>query len=364
MRISSVRITGEAPDNIIDQSITREMFRIGIEDVTQWQSSSLYNEIILPLKNEVQNYTAEFNSAVQEYMSANSMLTKMKNSLNPSQKNKGDKITIPSKKINNNKGATNRLKATMLRGHDLLLKVRSVLTGQEIDTKFIISVGGRTYQISEKQIDPKLVLSKIDGGTVSNPFSLAYEIDLQMLKEAGLLTEENEITKTDVWQTIWSLKPEYLEQKKRDWAAKGIKREYPNIFFDSKDAEIYELYQQQTNAPPLDLAIYKNLRSSMGGGGGYASAFYKIGDIGSTQVKFFNLKEGVKSATVNFARFSLIRDRLRQLSNIFSSKSPQEMKNQLISFFTEEEEHISAAVSQEFNKEAKNAIEQLFKGFG
>jgi hypothetical protein len=29
----------------------------------------------------------------------------------------------------------------------------------------------------------------------------------------------------------------------------------------------------------------------MGGGGGYASPFYKKGDVGSAQVKYFNIKK-------------------------------------------------------------------------
>jgi hypothetical protein len=66
----------------------------------------------------------------------------------------------------------------------------------------------------------------------------------------------------------------------------------------------------------LTVDRYASLRSSLGGGGGYASAFYKIGDVGSTQVKFFNLKKGASKATVNFARFSLLRDRFRQLYEI------------------------------------------------
>lgn len=363
LRVSSVKINGNISDNIITSDITKQMFSMGVEEVSEWQSSSLYNEKILPLKLQVSDYVVEFNNAVQDYMTANSVLRKMKNSLNPTGKNRSSKINISKDKLNNNKFATDHLKAVMYKGHSLLLNIRQQLTGQDISTKFIIQVENKTYQISEKQIDPNLIFSTFGGGTVSNPFSLAYQIDIDMLQAEGLLNKENEITKTDIWQTIWSLKPEYLEQKKQMWASKGIKREYPNIFFDSKDAEIYELYQQQTELPILNLGEYTRLRASMGGGGGYASAFYKIGDIGSTQVKFFNLKEGVKSTAVNFARFSLIRDKLRQLNEIFSMTNPTEMKNKLLHFFTEDEEKISAQVSKEFNITAKNAIESLFKGF-
>lgn len=366
MKISSaIKFTGNIPNDIISHDIVKQMVGEGIQEATNWQSSGFYNEIILPLKNQVNDYVIEFNNAVEDYMIANSVLRKMKNSLNPTNINKGNKTIISKDKLNNNKQATNHLKAIMFKGHTLLLNIRQRLTGQDISTKFIVQVKGRTYQISEKQIDPNLIFSTFGGGTVSNPFSLAYQIDIDMLQAQNLLIEENEITKTDIWQTIWSLKPKYLEEKRKKWASQGIKREYPNIFFDSKDAEIYELYQQQTNLPSLEnnVAEYARLRASMGGGGGYASAFYKMGDVGSTQVKFFNLKEGVKSTTVNFARFSLIRDRLRQLNEILSMTNPVELKNKLIQFFTEDEMRVEAEVSKEFNKVAKETIESLFVGF-
>jgi hypothetical protein len=42
-------------------------------------------------------------------------------------------------------------------------------------------------------------LSKYRAGTVSNPFSLAYQLSEEMLQAAEVLKEENEITKTDIW---------------------------------------------------------------------------------------------------------------------------------------------------------------------
>lgn len=364
VKVSSIKLSGSAPSDLISQDIGRQMFQMGVPEAANWQSSNLYTQTIAPIRAQLVDYTAEFDNAVQDYMKENSVLRKMKDSLNPSGSNKGNKINIANNKLNNNKAATKHLKMVMLKGHTLLLNIRQQLTGQDISTKFIVQVEGRTYQISEKDISPDLIFSKFGGGTTSNPFSLAYSISVDMLKAQGLLNDENEITTADVWQQIWALKPEYLEEKKKRWAAQGIKRDYPHIFYDSKDAEIYELYQQQTDSPPLTIGEYTSLRASMGGGGGYASAFYKIGDVGSTQVKFFNIKEGAKSTSVNFARFSLIRDRLRQLRDIFvNSTSPQEMKNQLINFFTEDEGRVSAEVSKEFNRTAKEMLENMFKGF-
>lgn len=363
MQISSrLKISGQVPDLPL-QDIAKSLYDDGINEAGDWQASEFYMQTILPLRTVVEEYTFEFDNAVQAYMRENSVLRKMKNSLNTNSRST-DKIGLTRGKYQNNKQSTQHLMTTMLKGHSLLLQVRQALTGQSINTKFIIQVDNKVYQIDESQINPNLVLSKFGGGTVSNPFSLAYQIDLEMLESYKILSEENEITKTDIWQTIINLKPEYLEQKKQYWARLGVKKEYPNIFFDSKDAEIYELYSQQTNIPELTVSQYATLRKEMGGGGGYATPFYKMGDIASTQVKFFNLSKNAKNATVNFARFSLLRDRMRQLSQIFSLANPIEMREELVKFFTEKESNVTQIVSQEFNKAAQDAIRVLFSGFG
>lgn len=357
--MSKVKVSGQVSD-VISSDIIDEVYSIGTNDAADWHSSEFYRQTILPLSIEVNSYTHEFNEAVNDYMRENSVLRKMKNSLNTNSRD-SSKIGLTRGKYQNNKKATQQLISTMLKGHSLLKQVREILTGQSINTKFIIQVDEKFYQVKESQIDPNLILSKFGGDTVSNPFSLAYQIDLQMLKDCKILQEENEISNIDILQTIYSLKRPYLDEK-----SKTTHREYPNIFFDSKDAEIYELYAQQTgNIPELDLSEYTMLRKELGGGGGYATPFYKLGDIGSIQVKYFNLSKGQKNTTVNFARFSLLRDRLRQLNEILLLSNPLDMKQELISFFTEKEENISikTQISREFNKAAQEAINQLFKDF-
>jgi hypothetical protein len=89
------------------------------------------------------------------------------------------------------------------------------------------------------------VLSRFGADTVSNPVTLAYVMTrdiLQQLIKDGKATKISD--KVNVWNVISSLKRPYLDDKKAMWAARGVKKEYPNIFFDSKDAEIYELYSQ------------------------------------------------------------------------------------------------------------------------
>jgi hypothetical protein len=57
-------------------------------------------------------------------------------------------------------------------------------------------------------------LSTFGGGTESNPFSLAYNIDIEMLKEAKLLNEDSEVDKGYIYETIRNLKKPYLDWKK------------------------------------------------------------------------------------------------------------------------------------------------------
>lgn len=292
-------------------------------------------------------------------MSANNVIRKMKASLNPTRGQLIENTGLTKDRYSNNKRATTELKKVMQEGHDLLLSIRQQLTGQNISTKFIVQVGDKMYQIDEQKIQSNLILQARES-TISNPFSLAYEIDAEMLKAQGLLNEENEITNIDIWQQMLALKPDYLEYKKEYWAQKGIHREYKNIYFDSKDAEIYELYQQQRATAPLQLSDYISLRQNLGGGGGYATPFFKLGDIGNIQIKFFKLTNQQKTAAADFARFSLIRDKFKQLDMIFSMTNIDEIKKALISFYTENEANISDEISKAFNKEAKEVIENVF----
>ena len=115
---------------------------------------------------------------------------------------------------------------------------------------------------------------------------------------------------------------------------------------------------------PLDLSQYIELRQTLGGDGGYASAFYKSGDIGSVQVKFFNLNKSGQTATTNFVRFSLLRDKLRKLNEILKEKDLKVLKKGLLDFFTENKNYSSLEqMSEAFNQASKEAINKLFENF-
>jgi flagellar hook-associated protein FlgK len=58
----------------------------------------------------------------------------------------------------------------------------------------------------------------------------------------------------------------------------------------------------------------------------------------------------------------LLRDKLRKLEEILSDNNPEKLKKDLIDFFTEKDTNLSNSISKEFNKAAKESIENLFSG--
>ena len=340
-------------EEILTPDTGKNLYRQGIDDVAMAHGEDIYTTIINPLRIQVSEYRASFEQDFVAYTQANSLMRKMKNVLNPSKSQRNQEIVLDKNKYQNRKKATQQLIHTMDRGHSLLLEIRESLTGQKIKTKFYVKTGGKVYIINESNLDPNKVLSVFGGGTVSNPFSVAYEIDKDLLEAKKALKDAEEISTTDIWQTIWNLKRPYLDKKSEETG-----REYKNVFFDSKDAEIYELLSRQKESL-LDLDTYSSYRASMGGGGGYRTAFYKAGDVGDTQVKFFNL-DSQKKSVVNYGRLSLLRDRFRDLENILLQDDIQKIGYGLIKFFTEDESRISDDITTAFNQEAKEMIASIF----
>lgn len=345
--------------------VSREAYRIGTKEESK-EVSYEASRMIADFRNTVTAYRAKFETDFNSYISANNVIKKMKRSLTASEGkgSKSEHIAITLKEVNNNKKATKNFIKTMQLGHSLLLQMRETLTGQSIKTKFMIEYEGKIYQVYEDDIQDyiQLTLSRFGGQTISNPFSLAYQIDAEVLAAQGILNQQNlidnAVEQVNLYQTILDLKPEYLKRKS---AITG--RKYPNIFWDSKDGEILEQLQQEAALEgfcSIDINRYEALRKSMGGGGGYATPFYKLGDVGSIQVKFFKFKNGSNVANVNFARFSLLRDRFKQLEELLgdSNKRESEIMEGLQSFFTEKENLISSEISQKLNQEAKESFHQ------
>ena len=327
-------------------------------EVSHQTAKQFQQSVIYPLKQQVTNYRNEFESAFKEYMIENSMLAQMESTLHPEKNQRNKKIeNFSSKYYKNNKQSTQHLIRTMLKGHELLLEIRERLTGQTITTKFIIQSKGEMYAIDSSQLDMmNLALSKYGGGTISNPFSLAYSLSEEMGNLASLLNDDNKITKKDIWQQIWDAKDRYFDLKQNEH--NDPNRQYKK-FYDSKDAEIYERYVQQTeNDFELTGEKYYKLRQDIGKSN---TTFYKMGDVGSVQIKFFNL-DARRNSLVNFTRFSLLRDKLRRLEQILSEDLAT-MSTDLINFFTEKENKITDSASAFFNEEVKTAILNLFRPF-
>lgn len=288
----------------------------------------------------------------------------MRQSLNIQKNKRSENIVLSETRYTNHKKATEKMKVVMAMGHSLLLEIREEITQQQINTKFMIDIAGKVYLVDESKInDLSLVLSSFGAGTVSNPFSLAYQLDASienLLKELVNQEEAEIISDDSIWKTIWARKISYLQKK----SIENHKKYIP--FYNSKDAEIYMLYKGNPPGGGEDLTTltvdrYAQLRASLGGGGGYSSPFYKIGDIGLTQVKYFKIRNNEKEAAVNYARFSLLRDKFQQLLFIFNQTDIEKIGQDLLNFFTEKEKNISEKITQKVNQEAKQAIQKYFE---
>ena len=262
---------------------------------------------------------------------------------------------IPRTKYQNNNRNTRQFVSIMMEGHELLSYIRAQLTGQVIETKFMVNTGQGTYLVNSSIISDayKLVLSTY-GATKNSPFSLAYQLDVDMLQSLAEVNDQIERVDTSaIYQSIMNVKTPYLQER-----SSITGRRYRPVF-NSKDAEIYDLMSQSgAEAEWLTLQRYSELRQSMGGGGGYATSSVKLGDVGLQQDKYFS----ATGNTVNFARQSLIRNNLQKLLiNIqLYASNPELMKQSLITQFTEKEVLISNEISKRTNQIAQQHIESLF----
>ncbi len=355
---SKAKVSGSIPENFVEVAEVMELYRSGVLELNQETSQDFHELVIQPLKSKVMSYCLEFDMVSNSYIKNNSVLSKMRNSImSPKQGERAKEIEgITNKSLTEGKRTTQQMIQTMQKGHSLLLEIREALIGAKISTKFIITIDDKTYSVDEKFLSPYLTLSAYGGGTISNPFSLAYKIDRELLQSKEFLENSELINEEEIWQQIFRLKPNYLKQKSLETG-----RQYTNIFYDAKDAEIYEyLRQRQGELSKFGVPEYAEFRKRLGGGGGYASPFYKAGDIGNIQVKYFKIKKGQRDATVNFARFSLLRDRFQQLYNILDKNNIQEIGKELSKFFTEEEHHISEEITRQTNREIQQTFNKIF----
>ena len=343
-------MTLELARQLYDQAVLKKIKIPGIAQAAE----NIFNTC----KKELTNYQINFNNAKENYeYNHQTILEKMKN---VQIKGKHKILTLTDKEININDKTTVELIDVMNKGHNLILRIRKSLTGQEIETKFIIltknnSGSDEYYEVGEEILKKKLklnyLLTTYGGNTPENPFSLAYEINRDIVKNRELLTS---LQPKSSFISLMDLKREYLKEVyERDILDN-------EIWFDSKDAEIYQLFELQKERP--DLETYKNMRAAMGGSGGYAAPFHKSGDVGLIQIKFFDLRQASKSKAV-FIRFSMLNKKIGKLKDMFDLKHLKKMEKQLIKFFTDKKDNISNEITQKVNEEAQKNIEKLFNDF-
>lgn len=238
----------------------------------------------------------------------------------------------------------------LLEGHNLLLDIRERLTGQKIKTLFVIQNSEQEITVLNEDISSNMVLSRF-GHSKKNPFSLAYSIDRDILNTVDSAEDTNKINQ--IVQAIFKAKGPYLAMKKNNTGRNYVP------YFDSTDAEILILLLKYRKNFTLSWKEYGKLRGQLGGKGGYASAFYKIGDVGLIQVKYLNLVNQ-NNAAVNFQRLRQLELRIPELINILKGDSGN-IEQGLISFFTEQKSRLHNQASISANAEAKKHLHELLK---
>lgn len=336
----------------------------GIEQFSEASAQNI-QQILQVLSIDISNYLSLYNQSFLDFQRANNLIRKIRSLPISTSQSKEDNVSgaINAKNYQNKKQATLDFIQVLNQGKQLLSKVRSLLTGNTITTNITIKTSEGVYVVDQKMINDYItpVLSTFGGSTRNNPFSLAYQIDIQLLQEQGILNETNKISETNIYQEIWKQKLPYLTTVK-NWE---MSRAKGRLVFNSKDAEIYDLMSQMEAASPgstsgwLTLARYAQLRASMGGGGGYRTSQLRSGDVGLIQDKMVTDKQD----TVNIIRQQMIKENLEKLLLItqLPASNPMAIKEALKRMFTENESNISDEITRRTNKEAQKTIDSLFE---
>lgn len=342
----------------ITRSVIDEAISQGIQPL-----SELVGRDLLTIINEayyyLQNYNKNLAIVLQDYknfVERNNFIGKR------TERVTGKEILfVTAKGLTNKSVKTKRVIQMLELGHEIILKIRFLFSGQTIKTEAILRVDGKFYKLGEEILNDSKITTRVlsnYGASQNNPFSLAYSINFKELK--NYLEKENiEALPNDVWKKMLELKPSYLETYHPD-----LEKPY-RVFYDSKDAEIYKLLEMNSEAVGvLDVDKYALLRSKVGGRGGYASPFYKMGDIGNIQIKFFNFSKG-KDIAVNYARMQLIQKQCLKLEkNLNPNQSLEKIKQGLINFYSENQSNLNEfdKEGQKLNEEFIRIIENAFKG--
>lgn len=322
-------------------------------------SSQNLNEFLNQLNIVVKNFLNEYEIAWSSFNSS----FNLENSINMSSQKKSTAY-YNLRKQQGSIGTAENFIRVLEKGNLLLEHIRKMITTQIIETNFTVKgSANEVYMVDKKSVPYSLVLSTY-GSSGNNFVSLAYSIDVKGLIDdlRAQNTDKGQkllISDTDIYTRIMQVKDQYLD----DYRAKNPGRKYIS-YFDSKDAEIFDLLSQRLERQEISVlnlaltkATYYKMRKSMGGGGGYRTSSTQLGDVGLKQDKLISLQQ----QQVNFARQTLIYNRFQQLSQSLNSNDKQQIKNTFLMLFTEKQQRVSDSVSKMSNKEARQIINNLFK---
>ena len=339
----------------------------GIDEITKATQDNIY-QILAIVKNDIENYLISYNKAFLQFQRQSGLVRKLRSLPTSSKQNipDGKNIYIEEKRYLNERKATLEFIQVLEAGQYLLQRFRSLIVGNSIQTQITIRIKNEVYTVDKKDIQDYItpILSTFGGSTKDNPFSLAYQIDIDSIQTKDELFKNlTKISGTDIYKQIFKMKVPYLVQKK-GWDENYARKK---AVFNSKDAEIYDLMSQMEKQSPgstknwLNIERYASLRASMGGGGGYRTNQLKSGDVGLIQDKFITSKQ----ESVNIIRQQMIEEKLKKLLSIVSlpSTKGQEIKNELKNMFTESEKNINSLdiITKQTNKIAQEMIDQLFE---
>lgn len=326
--------------NIINQA-----FREGSTKV----SSDTYNIFIYQLKHLVNEFLILYDTTWREF---NRSFNIRKSVI---QKQKKENYSLGSNK-GYEQAAINFIR-TLEKGDLLLHTIRTKLTGQTISTEFTMVDSKKNITTRKKENVPYTLVLSSYGSSYNNYVSLAYNVQL-----AQNIKQET----SEIYNDLTAKQEEDLEQQAIDkiWQIKNIlinKAIWKTAYFDAKDSEILSLITQGGyTIRGLTYNRYLNLRKSLGTSnkGSKQVTSLQSGDIGLTQQK----KVSAYNSKVNFARQTFIRNRFQDLANALNNNNPQQLKNIFLNMFTiRYQKDISDKLTLLSNKEAKNAINELFK---
>lgn len=341
--LDQVLTAGEA-QNLSTQGINDSIELLTNEVMTQTSFPALVNE----MKVRVNSYSAKFETQFMAMSKALGYQQQARQALDYSGLSKDNtSFKLGTSKVDNSSiQEIYKFMMTMQEGHQLLLDIRTALTGEKnrIRTKFIIQIDNELYEIDEADIAPDLIFVNWSGGTMQNPISLAYQIDKELIN--SIRYSQDQLVQQTLKKIEGTDAVNAVKNAKNVWLRMLFKGKDFEQWWDNKDSEIYE-YALQMHRKFLSKYEYMRLRKSAGGGAGKTNTkFFKLGDVGTTQIKFFNLDKN-NTAAASFARFGLLNSQFKKLKDIFDLTDMNKIKKALQENFTFQYKNKKGLISEE-----------------